>query len=425
MTSILDELRARRWLTQQSHQDELENHLATGRRTVYCGFDPTAPSLHIGNLVPLLALRRFQLHGHQAIGLVGGATGLIGDPSGRDAERSFNSPETVAEWTERLRLQLGTVLDLDDPKFGLVVNNLDWTAELSSIQLLRDYGKHFAINAMVQRDAVRDRLEREGGGISYTEFSYMVLQGLDFDQLYQRYDCTLQLGGQDQWGNMLSGTDLIRRRHADQTYVITGPLVTRSDGKKFGKSVGGAIWLDPGLTSPFAFYQFWFNTPDADVESYLRLFTFIDVDDIASLCRESAQNPGARKAQSRLAAEMTKLIHGQNGLSAAERITEGLFTGEVDQLSSADLEQLQQDGMDSLEVAPNTTVVEAVATCGLAKSRGNARQLRKSGALRINGNQVETDDAVLMPENALHGRFHLVRRGKKSWALLVHPTTKN
>ena len=284
---------------------------------MYCGFDPTAPSLHIGNLVPLLALRRFQLHGHQAIGLVGGATGLIGDPSGRDAERSFNSPETVAEWTERLRLQLGTVLDLDDPKFGLVVNNLDWTAELSSIQLLRDYGKHFAINAMVQRDAVRDRLEREGGGISYTEFSYMVLQGLDFDQLYQRYDCTLQLGGQDQWGNMLSGTDLIRRRHADQTYVITGPLVTRSDGKKFGKSVGGAIWLDPGLTSPFAFYQFWFNTPDADVESYLRLFTFIDVDDIASLCRESAQNPGARKAQSRLAAEMTKLIHGQNGVKCS------------------------------------------------------------------------------------------------------------
>ncbi len=419
-TPLLDELRQRGLVAQTSDEEGLARHLQEGSRTVYCGFDPTAESLHIGNLVPLITLRRFQQHGHRPVLLLGGATGMIGDPSGRSAERNLNTSEVVAQWLERIRRQVEGFVEFHGNNAAVVVNNLDWTASLDVITFLRDVGKHFSVNQMIQRESVRSRLEREGEGISYTEFSYMLLQAMDYLELAQRYDCTVQVGGSDQWGNIVSGMDLVRRKLGRETFALTLPLITKADGSKFGKTAAGAVWLDPGKTSPYSFYQFWLNSADADVVRFLRVFTFLDLAEIAALERQVAEAPEERSAQRRLAGEVTAMVHGEEALASAERITRALFDGELGELSESDLAQLEQDGIDCTPVVDdNIGLLSALADSGLAKSRSDARKLVQSRGVRVNG-QVQTDvERELDWQDALFGRFYLLRRGKKNWHMLV------
>jgi len=421
--NVLDDLERRGLIAQVSDADGLRKHLSAEPRTLYCGFDPTADSLHIGNLVPLLTLRRFQLAGHRPILLLGGATGLIGDPSGRDAERSLNTQEVVGGWVGRIHDQVDRFLDFDGPDGAQIVNNLDWTAGLDVISFLRDVGKHFSVNAMVQRDSVRSRLDRDGEGISYTEFSYMLLQSMDFLELAQRHDCTLQIGGSDQWGNIVSGVDLIRRRLGRTAFALTLPLVTKADGTKFGKTAAGAVWLDAARTSPYRFYQFWLNTADADVVRFLNIFTFLGVADIDALADAVATEPQGRLAQRRLAEEMTRLVHGADALASAERISQALFSGTLDALTETDFEQLRQDGMDCAALGPGPVgLLAALADAGVAQSRGAARKLVAGKGLRVNG-QVETEaERELDWSDAYFGRYYLIRRGKKHWYLLVRHT---
>ena len=420
MPSPIADLELRHLLAQISDREGLEFHLQQSGRSLYCGFDPTAPSLHIGSLVPLLTLRRFQLAGHSPIALVGGATGLIGDPSGRVDERGLNNVDVVRGWGERLAQQVSRFIDLDGTYAARVVNNLEWASRLDALGFLRDIGKHFSVNAMMQRDSVKNRLGREGEGISYTEFSYMLLQAYDFLELFRRYQCTIQVGGSDQWGNMVSGIDLIRRLDSQQAFVLTVPLITRSDGLKFGKTTDGAIWLDSDMTSPYRFYQFWLNTSDEDVVSFLRYFTFLDLSDIADAATELRDRPGDRGAQRLLAREATLLTHGQGALSSAERISAALFGGAVADLRREDLEQLQLDGMDSTSVENEEELLTALVRAGLAKSRGAGRKLIDGKGVQINGELVELPNQVLRLEGALFGRYHLLRRGKKSWHMFFH-----
>jgi tyrosyl-tRNA synthetase len=424
MPSLLNELRARELLAQVSDEPGLEAHLEAGSRTVYCGFDPTADSLHIGNLVPLITLRRFQRHGHRPILLLGGATGMIGDPSGRSTERNLNEVEVIADWVERIRAQAEGFLDFERGRShnnaAVIVNNLDWTRDLGVIPFLRDVGKHFSVNQMIQRESVRSRLHRDGEGISYTEFSYMLLQAMDYVELAERYGCTVQIGGSDQWGNILSGMDLVRRKLGRESFALTLPLITRSDGSKFGKTADGAVWLDPAKTSPYTFYQFWLNSADADVVGFLRVFTFLDLEEIAALESEVAESAERREAQRRLARELTAMTHGEAALASAERITRALFEGDLDALSESDLAQLEQDGMDCTRIArDNIGLLATLADSGLARSRGEARKLVQSGGVSVNGRVVADMERELDWHDALHGRFYLLRRGKKSWHLLV------
>ena len=420
MPSPIADLELRHLLAQISDREGLESHVQQSGRSLYCGFDPTAPSLHIGSLVPLLTLRRFQLAGHSPIALVGGATGLIGDPSGRVDERGLNNVDVVRGWGERLSQQVSRFIDIDGSYAARVVDNLEWTSRLDALGFLRDIGKHFSVNAMMQRDSVKNRLGREGEGISYTEFSYMLLQAYDFLELFRRYQCTIQVGGSDQWGNMVSGIDLIRRLDSQQAFVLTVPLITRSDGLKFGKTTDGAIWLDSDMTSPYRFYQFWLNTSDEDVVSFLGYFTFLDLSDIADAATELRDRPGDRGAQRLLAREVTLLTHGQGALSSAERISAALFGGAVADLRREDLEQLQLDGMDSTSVENEEELLTALVRAGLAKSRGAGRKLIDSKGVQINGELVELPNQVLRLEGALFGRYHLLRRGKKSWHMFFH-----
>ena len=419
MSSLLNELSARGLLAQVSDRAALEDHFASGQRTLYVGFDPTAPSLQVGNLVPLLALRRAQLLGHRPIVVVGGATGLIGDPSGRTDERALQDAATVAEWVDAIRGQVGRFIDVDGPAAGRVVNNLDWTRDVRMLDFLRDVGKHFSVRAMTQRDAVRSRLERDGEGISYTEFSYMLLQAYDFLELARRYDCTVQLGGSDQWGNIVSGVDLVRRALRRQAYALTVPLVTRQDGAKFGKSAAGAVWLDAERTSPYAFYQFWMNAADADAGHFLRCFTLLPADAIEAAETAARVRPEERPAQRLLAAEATRLVHGEAAVGAAERITGALFSGDVRGLQATELALLAQDGMAKTAVAAGEGLLAALTRAGLAASNSAARRLVEGGGVRVNG-VVETDAARrLDAEGALHQRYHVVRRGRKHWHMLV------
>ena len=420
MPSPIADLELRHLLAQISDREGLESHLQQSGRSLYCGFDPTAPSLHIGSLVPLLTLRRFQLAGHSPIALVGGATGLIGDPSGRVDERGLNNVDVVRGWGERLSQQVSRFIDIDGSYAARVVDNLEWTSRLDALGFLRDIGKHFSVNAMMQRDSVKNRLGREGEGISYTEFSYMLLQAYDFLELFRRYQCTIQVGGSDQWGNMVSGIDLIRRLDSQQAFVLTVPLITRSDGLKFGKTTDGAIWLDSDMTSPYRFYQFWLNTSDEDVVSFLGYFTFLDLSDIADAATELRDRPGDRGAQRLLAREVTLLTHGQGALSSAERISAALFGGAVADLKREDLEQLQLDGMDSTSVKNEEELLTALVRAGLAKSRGAGRKLIDGKGVQINGELVELPSKALRLERALFGRYHLLRRGKKSWHMFFH-----
>ena len=413
---LLDELTERGLVAQNSDPAALADHLATPR-TVYCGFDPTAGSLHIGHLVPLLMLRRFQLAGHTPVALVGGATGLIGDPSFKATERSLNSADTVQGWVASLSAQIRALLPADD---GLsapqLVNNGDWMGQMSALDFLRDIGKHFSVNAMLARESVRQRLARPDQGISFTEFSYALLQSYDFAVLHQRLGCTLQIGGNDQWGNITSGMDLTRRLHQAQVHGMTLPLITKADGTKFGKTEGGAVWLDPALTSPYAFYQFWLGTADEDVYRFLRYYSFMSLSEIDALEAEDAKRQGRKQAQQVLANELTELVHGKAALAAVQRISELLFSGDVARLGESDLAQLAQDGMPSSTVSGETDLVSLLVSCGLANSRRIARELLAAGAISLNG--VLKQDDQLSAHDRLFGRYLLLRRGKKQYHLV-------
>ncbi|MFQ2675036.1 tyrosine--tRNA ligase [Aeromonas caviae] len=414
---LLDELTQRGLVAQNSDPVALADHLATPR-TVYCGFDPTAGSLHIGHLVPLLMLRRFQLAGHTPVALVGGATGLIGDPSFKATERTLNSAETVQGWVASLSAQISALLPASDGLAApLLVNNADWMRQMSALDFLRDIGKHFSVNAMLARESVRQRLARPDQGISFTEFSYTLLQSQDFAVLNQRLGCTLQIGGNDQWGNITSGMDLTRRLHQAQVYGMTLPLITKADGTKFGKTEGGTIWLDPALTSPYAFYQFWLGTADEDVYRFLRYYSFMPLAEIETLEAEDAKRQGRKLAQQVLADELTELVHGKGALAAAQRISESLFSGEVARLGESDLAQLAQDGMPSSPIKGETDLVTLLVECGLANSKRIARELLAAGAVSVNG--AIRRDEPLTADDRLFGHYLLLRRGKKQYHLVI------
>ena len=430
--ALLQDLRDRGLVFQIAGEEALEAWLDEGPRTLYCGFDPTADSLHIGSLVPLLMLRRFQLAGHRPLALVGGATGLIGDPSFKSAERQLNTPDVVAGWVDKLKAQVSQFIDfegdhLKEGTAALVVNNLDWTQDVDVLTFLRDVGKHFSINAMIQKESVKQRIEREGAGISFTEFTYMILQSYDFSELYRQYECGLQIGGSDQWGNITGGIDLTRRLHGGQTFGLTMPLVTKADGTKFGKTESGTIWLDARKTSPYAFYQFWLGTADADVYKFLRYFTFLPVEEIARIEEEDNAREGRPEAQRILAKEVTSLVHGAEGLAAAERITDALFAGEASALSGDDLNQLALDGLPTstldLTTAP-PTLTQLLSESGMVSSGKQVKDALKNNAVTINGVAVQGEPSISVescfsPDNALHGRYWIVRLGKKKYHLFT------
>lgn len=426
-TNFLQELQDRGLIAQMTGGDAIVEHLNSGTRTLYCGFDPTADSLHIGHLVPLLMLRRFQLAGHRPIALVGGATGLIGDPSFKAQERKLNTAETVGNWVEKLKGQISRFVNFDcGDNSALVVNNLDWVGNMNVLTFLRDIGKHFSVNNMINKESVKQRIDREGEGISFTEFTYMLLQSYDFAELYSRYNCTLQIGGSDQWGNITGGTDLTRRLHGGQVYGLTVPLITKSDGTKFGKTESGAVWLNPEKTSPYAFYQFWLNVADADVYRFMRYFTFLSVADIARIEAEDAASGKKPEAQRILAEEVTRLIHGEEGLAAAQRITHALFSDQFDALSEADLLQLKQDGLPSSKIEraqlDSIPLTQLLADAELAASGKQIKDALARNAVLINGASKSLEDNMKTAEsfskgNGFFGRFYLVRVGKKKYHL--------
>lgn len=425
-TQLLEELRERGLIAQMTADEQLFEHLRESR-TLYCGFDPTADSLHIGSLVPLLTLRRFQLAGHKPIALVGGATGLIGDPSFKSQERKLNTVETVTGWVEKLRTQISRFVNFSEgANAALIVNNLDWVGQMSVLDFLRQVGKHFSINNMIQKESVKQRLEREGAGISFTEFTYMLLQSYDFAELYQQYNCTLQIGGSDQWGNITGGTDLTRRLHGGQVFGLTLPLVTKADGTKFGKTESGTVWLDAAKTSPYAFYQFWLNTADADVYKFLRYFTFLSVADIAQIEAADKANTGRPEAQRILAEEVTRVVHGELGLSAARRISEALFSGSISALSREDLLQLKLDGIPHTgllrDALPGKTLTQCLVDGGMASSGKQVKDALARAAVLINGQTASPGDNTdlyncFSPDRAIYDHFYVVKLGKKTYHL--------
>ena len=425
-SQLVNQLRQRGLVAQVSADSELESHLDQSR-PLYCGFDPTADSLHLGHLVPLLVLKRFQQAGHTPIALVGGATGMIGDPSFKAAERKLNTPEIISGWADKIKGQVSQFIDFDcGQNSALVVNNLDWTAQMSALEFLRDVGKHFSVNNMINKESVKLRLEREGAGISFTEFSYSLLQGMDFAELNRRHDCTVQIGGSDQWGNIVGGIDLARRQNQAQCFALTVPLITKADGTKFGKTEAGAVWLDPSKTSPLAFYQFWLNSADADVYKFLRYFTFLPLEEIDSIEAADLEAQGRPQAQAVLAREATRLVHGEEGLAAALRITEALFSGDPNQLPESDFEQLRLDGMPSSELSltdvSGKPLTSLLVECGMAKAGREIKDALGRNSVFINGRPQGAQDNMRSEEifdvrHALFGRFFLVRLGKKKYHL--------
>ncbi|MDH2427435.1 tyrosine--tRNA ligase [Sphaerisporangium sp. TRM90804] len=413
MTDILDDLAWRGLIAQSTDIDALRAAMAEGPITVYCGFDPTAPSLHVGNLVPLLALTRIERAGHRAIGLVGGATGLIGDPSGKSEERSLNSAETVAEWVRRIRVQVEKFIDLSEGSGSVLVSNLDWTAGLSAIDFLRDVGKHFPVNRMLARESVSARLA--GEGLSYTEFSYQILQANDYLELHRRHGCTLQIGGSDQWGNITAGCDLIRRVEGAHVHALTVPLITKADGTKFGKTAGGAVWLDPELTSPYAFYQFWLNADDRDVVRFLKIFSFRSRDEIEALEKSASERPAAREAQRALAEEFTTLLHGADECAAVIAASAALFgQGSLEALPERTLAAALAEVPTATVPALGATLVDLLAESGLVESKSAARRAIKEGGAYVNNVKVSDEAYVPTDDDLLHGRFLVLRRGKRS-----------
>ena len=421
MTILSNELIADlkwRGLFSQSTDEKALIEALKNPTTLYIGFDPTAPSLHVGNLVVLLALRRFQLAGHIPIALVGGATGLIGDPSGKNEERSLNTTDVVAAWVERIRVQVSKYLDFQaKPNAAIVANNLDWTSPLSAIEFLRDIGKHFSVNQMLAKDSVASRLE--AGGISYTEFSYQVLQSYDFLELYRRHNCTLQLGGSDQWGNIVAGLDLIRRVESGSGHALTIPLLAKADGSKFGKTAGGAIWLDPEMTSPYAFFQYWLNTDDQDVINFLKVFSFKSRGEIEVLEKAHNENPGAREAHRALARELTSIVHSEDICNRVELAARALFgQGELSDLDEATLAsalaELPRTTVKSGEPIP--TWVDLLAATGVVDSKSAARRIVKEGGAYLNNSKISGEDFAPQKSDFLCGKYAVLRKGKRDLA---------
>jgi tyrosyl-tRNA synthetase len=414
---LLEDLTYRGLIYQTTDLEKLDQRLEQKPIVLYCGFDPTADSLHIGHLLPILILRRFQQYGHQPIALVGGGTGLIGDPSGKASERTLNTKEVVQGFSNRIHEQLSRFLDFEkEGNPALLANNYDWLGELEFIPFLRDVGKHFPLNYMLAKESVNSRLEK---GISFTEFSYMILQAYDFLELHRRFGCELQVGGSDQWGNITAGTELIRKTgsKSDELFGLTIPLVTKSDGTKFGKTEGGAVWLDAEKTSPYLFYQFWLNTDDADVIKYLKYFTFLPKEQIEELSEAVKTAPEKRQAGRALAEEMTKLVHGEQALQRAQNITAALFQGKVSTLSSSEIAEGFQDVPSSKIEGTEFPLIDVLVQVGAAKSKREAREFMQNGAVTINDERV-TDTSVLVNTlNAIDDKYLVIRRGKKKYFL--------
>ena len=423
MSDIIDELSWRGLIALSTDLDDLRKALDGGVVTFYCGFDPTAPGLHIGNLVQLLTMRRLQQAGHRPIAIVGGATGLIGDPGGKSAERVLNPRELVAEWVDRIRAEVSRFLDFSPgDTAATVVSNLDWTGQLSAIDFLRDIGKHYPVSQMISREVVRARLETTG--ISYTEFSYQVLQANDFLELHNRHDCTLQIGGSDQWGNLVSGVDLIRRVTGDAVHALATPLITKPDGTKYGKTEGEAVWLSQDLMSSYAFYQFWLNRADAEIPGLLRVFSFRSRAEIEELEREVADRPAARRAQRLLAEELTELVHGAAELARVQTASEALFgqgdlraldaatlAGAVAEVPHADITLTDGGGVAGTELP---TVADLMAACGIVPSKSAARRAIAEGGAYLNNEKVTAEDAAPAVSDLLHGEYLVLRRGKRT-----------
>jgi tyrosyl-tRNA synthetase len=419
VTDILDELQWRGLLAQSTDIDALRAVLAEGPVTFYCGFDPTAPSLHHGHLVQLVLMRHLQQAGHRPIALVGGATGMIGDPR-MSGERVLNDKETVAVWTERLRTQIGRFLTFDGDNAARMVNNLDWTGNLAAIDFLRDIGKYFRLSTMLAKDTVARRLASDEG-ISFTEFSYQILQGLDYLELHRRYGCVLQTGGNDQWGNLLSGVELIRKADGHGVHAATTPLITKADGTKFGKSEGGAIWLDGDMLSPYAFYQFWLNTDDADVLGYLKVFTFRSREEIGRLEQAVTERPQGREAQRALAEDVTALVHGTEAAERVRRASQALFgRDDLHELDGVTLGDAVAELPRGTVTAGETTVVDLLVATGLEKGRSAARRTLASGGAYLNNDKVDDEDRVIAAEDLLDGGYVLVRKGRRNLAVGVH-----
>ncbi|CRL59095.1 tyrosine--tRNA ligase [Proteus mirabilis] len=418
--NLITQLQERGLIAQVTDEAALVERLEQGPIALYCGFDPTADSLHLGHLVPLLCLKRFQLAGHKPVALVGGATGLIGDPSFKATERKLNTQDTVHEWVEKIRKQVSPFLDFDSGENSAeLANNYDWFGQMDVLTFLRDIGKHFSVNQMINKEAVKQRLNRDDVGISFTEFAYNLLQAYDFASLNTHLGVELQIGGSDQWGNITSGIDLTRRFNQKQVFGMTVPLITKSDGTKFGKTEGGAVWLDPKKTSPYKFYQFWINTADADVYRFLKFFTFMSIEEINALEEEDKNSGQAPRAQRVLAELVTGLVHGEEGLVAAKRITESLFSGAIADLTQADLEQLAQDGMPTIELEKGSDLQQALVNAELVPSRGQARTMIGSNAVSINGEKQDNPEYVFEEKDFLFGHYSILRRGKKHYCLVI------
>lgn len=412
--TFIQELQTRGLIAQASDLGQIQQQLSQPQ-TVYCGFDPTAGSLHIGHLVPLIMLKRFQDAGHQTLALIGGATGMIGDPSFKAVERSLNTEETVAGWVKDLTNQIEQLLAPHLSKPMTIVNNSDWMRDINVIDFFRDIGKHFSVNNMISRESVKQRLQRPDQGISFTEFSYSLLQSYDFAVLNRNYGCSLQIGGNDQWGNIVSGIDLTRRQNGKQVFGLTLPLITKSDGTKFGKTEGGAVWLAPEKTSPYMFYQFWLSTEDTDVYNLLRYYTFLSCDEIEKIELQDKTRNGKPEAQKILAQNMTRFVHGESGLLSAERITQALFTGSVVKLSYNELKQLELDGIPNIE-SSQQGIEELLVESGVAKSKRTARELVENNAISVNGEKITSDNSQLgFP---LFDEYWLIQRGKKHFCLV-------
>lgn len=414
---LLEDLEWRGLIAQSTDRKELEQALAKPM-SLYLGFDPTAPSLHVGNLVVLLVLRRFQLAGHRPIPLVGGATGLVGDPSGRSEERSLNDEQVVAEWVSKIKKQLERIIDFSDKKTGAVMaNNLDWTKPVSALEFLRDIGKHFSVNQMLAKDSVANRLAT--AGISYTEFSYQVLQAFDFLELYRRHECKLQIGGSDQWGNIVAGLDLIRKVEGGAAHALTVPLLAKADGSKFGKTAGGSIWLDPQMTSAYEFFQYWLNSDDADMPKLLKVFSMKGRAEIERLIETVKTNPGAREAHRELARELTTMIHGEQMAQKVELAAKALFGhSDISELDLATLDSAlaQLPRTQIAKGQPLPTWVDLLAATGVVDSKSAARRIVKEGGAYLNNQKVESEDFAPSKADLLHGKYLLLRKGKRDLA---------
>jgi tyrosyl-tRNA synthetase len=417
VTDLIDDLKWRGLISQTTDEKELRQALKQPI-TLYLGTDPTAPSIHVGNLVVLLVLRRFQLAGHHSIALVGGATGLVGDPSGKNEERTLNTTEIVEQWVERIKSQLSKFMDFESKENSAVMaNNLDWTAPMSAIEFLRDIGKHFSVNQMLNKEAVSSRLDKDG--ISYTEFSYQVLQSMDYLELYRRYNCTLQIGGSDQWGNITAGLDLIRRAESGSAHALTVPLLTKSDGTKFGKSAGGSVWIDPEMTSPYAFFQYWLNSDDKDVIRFLKVFSFKSRTEIEALEKSHNENPGLREAHRALAKELTSLVHSEDICKRVEAAARALFgQGELSELDEATLgsalAELPRTTVNGDEPIP--TWVDLLVATGVVDSKSAARRIVKEGGAYLNNAKISGEDFAPQKTDFLCGKYAILRKGKRDLA---------